>query len=232
MLTPAQLTAIDQHLRKENWLLNEDLITELTDHYINGITDRLAQGMAFDLALREIHTGFGGRKGLLKMEEDYQVQRYRKLGQLEWQVIRSFMNGSRRPITTSLFIGLYIINTYFGAEDMVKTGLAVGFLFVTFSVLISIAKGIFVLYQNRNEVSQAVGQPSSPVFITAYLLSMSLLLLNKYGLPKYDLSLPASVLLSLQTLLETLCLVYYAAIVLAMRHILLKERNQRLPKSA
>jgi hypothetical protein len=67
MLTPAQLTAIDQHLRKENWLLNEDLITELTDHYINGISDRLASGMAFDVALQEIHTGFGGRKGLLKM---------------------------------------------------------------------------------------------------------------------------------------------------------------------
>lgn len=187
MLTHAQLTAIDQHLRKENWLLNEDLITELTDHYINGISDRLAQGMAFDIALREIHTGFGGRKGLLKMEEEYQVQRYRKLGQLEWQLISSFMDGSRRPITAGLFVVLYTVNTYLDVEDTVKTGLAVGFLFVTFSVLVSIAKGIFVIYQNRHEVSQVVMQPSSPVFIVTYLLSMSLLLLNKYGL-----SLPAS----------------------------------------
>ncbi|GAB2526251.1 hypothetical protein [Spirosoma aerophilum] len=232
MLTPTQFTAIDQHLRKENWLLNEDLIAELTDHYINGISERLAQGMAFDLALREIHTGFGGRKGLLRMEEEYQVQSYRKLGQLEWQLIRSFMNGSRWPITASLFVGLYVVNANFGAEDMVKNGLAVGFLPVTFSILVSIAKSIFFFYQNRNEVSQAVMQPSSPVFITAYLLSMSLLLLNKYGLTMYGLSLPASVILSLQTLLETLCLVYYAAVALATRHILLKERNQRYPKSA
>ncbi|WP_256366029.1 hypothetical protein [Spirosoma sp. KCTC 42546] len=42
MLTPIQLSAIDNHLRKENWLLNEDLITELTDHYINSIDEKLA----------------------------------------------------------------------------------------------------------------------------------------------------------------------------------------------
>ncbi|SOD89769.1 hypothetical protein [Spirosoma fluviale] len=231
-LTPAQLTAIDQHLRKENWLLNEDLITELTDHYINGISDRLASGTAFDVALREIHTGFGGRKGLLKMEEDYQVQSYRKHAQLEWQLIRSFMDGSKRPITVGLFVGLYIVNTYFGAEDMVKTGLAVGFLFVTASVLVSIAKSIFFFYQNRHEVSQAVMQPSSPVFIAVYLLSVSLLLFNKYGLATYGLSLPASVILSLRTLLETLCLVYYAAIVLSLKQVLRKSLYSRLPKSA
>ncbi|ADB42467.1 hypothetical protein [Spirosoma linguale] len=232
MLTPTQLTAIDQHLRKENWLLNEDLLSELTDHYINGISDRLAQGMTFEMALRELHTGFGGRKGLLKMEEEYQVQNYQKLGQLEWQLIRSFMDGSRRPITAGLFIGLYILNTYFGVEDMVKTGLAVAFLFVTSSVLFSIAKSIFFFYKNRNEVSQAVMQPSSPVFVIAYLLSMSLLLVNKYGLAKYGLSLPALVMLSLQTLLETLCLVYYTAIVLSLKQVLRKSLNSRLPKSA
>lgn len=226
-LTPDQLIAIDQHLRKENWLLNEDLITELTDHYINGISDRLASGMAFDVALREIHTSFGGRKGLLKMEEEYQVQTYRKHAQLEWQLIRSFMNGSRWPITAGLFIGLYVVNTYFGAEDMVKTGLAIGFLFVTASVLVSVAKSIFFFYQNRHEVSQAVRQPSSPVFIVAYLVGVSLLLLNKYGL-----NLPASVILLLQTLLETLCLVYYAASMLSLKQVLRKSLNSRLPKSA
>jgi hypothetical protein len=160
------------------------------------------------------------------------VQSYRKHGQLEWQVIRSFMQGSRWPITAGLCVGLYIINTYFGAEDMVKTGLAVGFLFVTFSVLVSVAKSIFVFYQNRHEVSMAVMQPSSPVFIIAYLLGMSLLLLNKYGLAKYGLSLPASVILSLQTLLETLCLVYYAAIALSLKQVLRKSANRRLSKSA
>ncbi|GAB3026781.1 hypothetical protein [Spirosoma pulveris] len=232
MLTPAQLTAIDQHLRKENWLLNEDLISELTDHYINGITDRLAQGMAFDMALREIHTGFGGRKGLLKMEEDYQVHNHRKLVQLEWQFVRSFMHGAKWPFTACLFVGLYAVNSYTGEENIVRTGLSFGFLFVTISVLASVAQSLYFFYRNRNEVNQAIGQPSSPVYITAYLLAMSLLLLNKYGLTKYGSGLPVSAILLLETLLQTLCFVYYAAIALAMRHILLKERNQRLPKSA
>ncbi len=71
-LTPDQLITIDRHLRKENWLLNEELIAELTDHYVTGISDRMAQGQAFGEALIEVYKGFGWRKGLLKMEEDFQ----------------------------------------------------------------------------------------------------------------------------------------------------------------
>ncbi|MGM9507908.1 hypothetical protein ACS5NO_09280 [Larkinella sp. GY13] len=76
-LTPDQLTAIDRHLRKENWLLNEDLVAELTDHYANGIAEQLANGVPFELALIDIHKGFGGRKGLLKMEEEYLAEMFR-----------------------------------------------------------------------------------------------------------------------------------------------------------
>jgi hypothetical protein len=232
MLTSAQLTAIDQHLRKENWLLNEDLIAELTDHYVNGISERLAQDMAFDMALREMHTGFGGRKGLLKMEEDYQVQTHRKRGMLEWQLVRSFMHGSRWPITACLFIGLYATNAYTDAEDIVRNGLGVGFLCTTFGVLAAVTQSLFFFYRNRHEVSQAATQPGSPVFIIAYLLSMSLLLINKHGFAKYGSDLPVSTVLTLETLLETLCLVYYMALVLALRQVFLNSRNRQRHKPA
>ncbi|AUD04693.1 hypothetical protein [Spirosoma pollinicola] len=231
MLTPTQLTAIDQHLRKENWLLNEELIDELKDHYTEGIEERLSQGMAFDVALREIQAGFGGRKGLLKMEEDFQVHNHRKIGQLEWKFVRSFMHGAKWPFTVCLFVSLYAVNVYTGEEDIVRTGLSFGFVLVTVSVLVNVAQSLYFFYWNRNEVNQAVGQPSSPVYITTYLLGMSLLLLNKYGFAKYGSSFPNSAVLLLETLLETLCLVYYAAIALATRQILLKERNNRLPKA-
>ncbi|RYF71530.1 MAG: hypothetical protein EOO39_13805 [Cytophagaceae bacterium] len=72
MLTPAQLSLIDKHLRSDNWLLNNDLIAELTDHYVDAITDKLAQNVPFDTAIQDVHRSFGGRKGLLKMEENYQ----------------------------------------------------------------------------------------------------------------------------------------------------------------
>ncbi|NID12062.1 hypothetical protein [Fibrivirga algicola] len=72
MLTPAQLTLIDKHLRSDNWLLNNDLIAELTDHYVDAISDKLIQGIPFNLALLDVHRSFGGRKGLLNMEENYQ----------------------------------------------------------------------------------------------------------------------------------------------------------------
>ncbi|MBO0949854.1 hypothetical protein [Fibrella forsythiae] len=72
MLTPAQLTLIDKHLRSDNWLLNNDLIAELTDHYADAISDKLAQNVPFEVALQDVHRSFGGRKGLLNMEENYQ----------------------------------------------------------------------------------------------------------------------------------------------------------------
>ena len=71
MLTPAQLKLIDKHLRSDNWLLNNDLIAELTDHYVDAISDKLTEKVPFELALQDVHRSFGGRKGLLKMEENY-----------------------------------------------------------------------------------------------------------------------------------------------------------------
>ncbi|WP_375448580.1 hypothetical protein [uncultured Fibrella sp.] len=72
MLTPAQLTLIDKHLRSDNWLLNNVLIAELTDHYVDAISDKMGQNVPFEVALQDVHRSFGGRKGLLKMEENYQ----------------------------------------------------------------------------------------------------------------------------------------------------------------
>lgn len=52
MLTSDQFKAIDLHLRKENWLLDEELIAELTDHYAAGINERTARELSFTGAPR------------------------------------------------------------------------------------------------------------------------------------------------------------------------------------
>ena len=106
-LTPDQLTAIDRHLRKENWLLNEDLITELTDHYANGLSERLANGTDFDAAIRQIHRDFGGRKGLLKMEEDFQKSQAQHYGRIIGHLIASYFRLPRLGITFLLFMLVY-----------------------------------------------------------------------------------------------------------------------------
>ncbi|MGA0557347.1 hypothetical protein ACO2Q8_11890 [Larkinella sp. VNQ87] len=89
-LTTDQLTAIDRHLRKENWLINEALIAELTDHYANGIEERLAAGMPFELALSDIHQSFGGRKGLLKMEEEFAAQAFQAPIDAFWKHLKTY----------------------------------------------------------------------------------------------------------------------------------------------
>lgn len=109
MLTPNQLTAIDRHLRKENWLLNEDLIAELTDHYVIGVGERIAKGMSIDAAIRDIHQNFGGRKGLLKMEEEYQINQTRQAGRLVKNTMRSYFQRPRLCITVLLLILVYAL---------------------------------------------------------------------------------------------------------------------------
>ncbi|WP_052731059.1 hypothetical protein [Spirosoma radiotolerans] len=231
MLTPAQLSILDNHLRKENWLLNEDLIAELTDHYIQGISERLDQGMEFSVALHDIHTGFGGRKGLLKMEEEYQTQKARRVYAMEWNLVHSFMQGSHWPLSVCLFISLYIVNAFIGQEETIKSGLGVGFFYVSLSVLLNvILSGVF-FYRNRREVNYAVRLPSSPVYIIAYGLSMTLLAMNKYLFPKFDLGLSHQIITVLESFLETLCLIYYAAIILSIKNVLINNRSNRLQKA-
>ena len=222
MLTPDQLIAIDRHLRKENWLLNEDLIAELTDHYIAGLDDRMAAGMTFDAALRAVHTDFGGRKGLLKMEEEYQVQKFRRIGLSEWQMVHSFIKGPRWPITVALFGCLYTLNIHSGQAELIRTALGAGSIFVTFSVLGSVVQTLLFFYQNRREVNVAVMKPASPVFIGAYCLSLLLILLNKYWS-----DLPTPWMIGIDTLLETLCIVYYTAILICLRKTLTSNRNPK-----
>jgi hypothetical protein len=68
---PQFFSPIDRHLRQDNRLVNEELIAELTDHYVVGIAERMAQGLSFNAALRDMHDNFGGRKGLQTMERQY-----------------------------------------------------------------------------------------------------------------------------------------------------------------
>jgi hypothetical protein len=107
MLTTNQLQAIDHHLRKENWLLNEELITELTDHYVAGIENRLTQGIEFDTALKAIHADFGGRKGLITMEEGFQISQTKLVMDLTKQQVFSFFRLPKLPITLLIMVSVY-----------------------------------------------------------------------------------------------------------------------------
>ncbi|QMW03040.1 hypothetical protein [Spirosoma foliorum] len=219
-------------MRKENWLLNEDLIAELTDHYVAGIEDRLVQGMTFEVALREIHSGFGGRKGLLKMEEEYQTQKFHQTKLMEWRLIQSFTYGSRWFISVGIFISFFILNTSLDQQETVESALSMGFWFVTSSVVGNLLSGLLFFYQNRHEVNPVSLRSNSALYIGAYLTSLSLLLANKYLFPTFSFGLSDSSIVLLNTLLETLCIVYYIAVIIALRTLLLNNRQNSIKKIA
>ncbi len=177
MLTPDQLTAIDRHLRKENWLLNEDLILELTDHYINGISERITQGMAFDVALREIYRNFGGRPGLLKMEEEKGKIHSSVIGRELRRLIGSYFLPPRLSLTLSLLGFAY----WATIEGLVGEWL--GWASVSFMVISTMPLIILFL---RNGYSYVAGKRESmqsvKVIFYRYILAVNLLnILNFCG---------------------------------------------------
>lgn len=159
-LTSDQLKAIDRHLRKENWLLNEDLIAELADHYVAGLEDRLAKGMTFDAALREMHTGFGGRKGLLKMEEEYQINQLKVTFQLLMHLVISYLHLPKLLFTLLLEVTVYSAVRLRPDFDMTWLFNTVWILIVTVVVQIVVAGFILfqlVKYSKRGAFSKKLG---------------------------------------------------------------------------
>ncbi|MEZ0609284.1 hypothetical protein ACAW74_12245 [Fibrella sp. WM1] len=110
-MTPHQQQQIDRHLRADNWLLNKELIAELTDHYVVGISDRVAAGESFDDALRAIHGSFGGRKGLLALEEQFEREQARHPRRLMRNILLSYLQWPRAAYTIALVATLVYLSS-------------------------------------------------------------------------------------------------------------------------
>ena len=156
MLTPAQQSTLDYHLRETNLLTNEELILELTDHYTTALLDRMAEGMTFETALTATQKAFGGRKGLQKMERQYNRVTFRQYD-VHW--LQALRNPFKKPLiwrqtvpffSVLLFCALLILmqgpitNTKWAsfAEGMLH-GLLGGILIGILSMLWPYVKAIF-----------------------------------------------------------------------------------------
>ncbi len=113
MLPYAQQSALDYHLRETNLLTNEELILELTDHYAIALSERMTHGMTFETAITDIQRNFGGRKGLQKMERQYNRVTFRNYDE-RWRqaLIRQFQKPllwrQTLPICTILLLSSFV----------------------------------------------------------------------------------------------------------------------------
>jgi hypothetical protein len=217
-LTTEQLTAIDRHLRKDNWLLNEDLIDELTDHYANGIAEQLTNGISFELAMIDIHKGFGGRKGLLKMEEDYYSIRAKGHIRLLRSILISYFRMPRLGITVLCSLVLYGLNVTFPLalkSDYMGFALAITALvsyFFAFRKLMYWHKSGF----GQNDQVNLVLQGFNAMFLSFFYLR---------------LFLPDKILLNLHPAVTTLiCIIFFLYEVSTLEAIM--QYNKKRLKSA
>ncbi|AUD04696.1 hypothetical protein [Spirosoma pollinicola] len=63
MLTPTQLTAISQHLKKSG-IIYEEVHHELLDHFANAVDAQITNKITFENALLDVSRQFGGPVGL------------------------------------------------------------------------------------------------------------------------------------------------------------------------
>ena len=112
MLTPDQQDALDYYLRRINRLTNERFILEMTDHYIDAISERMAQGMTFETALTDIQKAFGGCKRLQKMEREYNRVTYRQYDALWLEQIRIQSRWPHVLFPLFVFLVTYWITTH------------------------------------------------------------------------------------------------------------------------
>lgn len=156
MLTSAQQSTLDYHLRETNLLTNEELILELTDHYTTALLDRMAQDMSFETALTDTQQAFGGRKGLQKMERQYNRVTFRHYDERWRQVVstqfqKPLLWRQTLPVYTVLFFCSLLIliqnpitnPKWANFADGMWQGLLGGILFGSIGLLWPYLKAIF-----------------------------------------------------------------------------------------
>ena len=145
MLTIAQKATLDYHLRETNLLTNEELILELTDHYTTALLEHMTQGMTFETALTATQKAFGGRKGLQKMERQYNRVTFRHYDE-RWR--QAVLSQFQKPLLwrqTVPVCAVLILLSFFGyspnsthgpeSDNDFYNGLATG-TFLGFAVLL------------------------------------------------------------------------------------------------
>ncbi|ADB42465.1 hypothetical protein [Spirosoma linguale] len=153
---PPSITTFDYHLRETNLLTNEALILELTDHYTTALLERMAQGMTFEGALTATQQAFGGRKGLQKMERQYNQVTFRQYDErwkqaLVSQFQKPLLWRQTMPAYAVMFFGSLLILTQDPIKDPQWTsftqgiwqGLLGGILIGPFGLLWPYLKAIF-----------------------------------------------------------------------------------------
>lgn len=76
MPSTQQSTAIIDTLKAAG-LKYQEVYEELIDHYSTAIDVKTEEGKSFEEALKEVHTDFGGNKGIKHIEERYNKQLFR-----------------------------------------------------------------------------------------------------------------------------------------------------------
>ncbi len=107
MLTLAQQYGLDDCLRKQNLLTNEDLILELTDHFTLSLNQQMADGVAFETALANVVADFGGRSELQRMERRYNRVTFGRYTEVWKQAALSQLKG-HKLLFTMVFFGLIV----------------------------------------------------------------------------------------------------------------------------
>ena len=163
-LTENQKENIRLHLVEWNELKDNELIDELTDHYITCIESKLDEGKAFEDAKKEIYMSFGGMWGIKKMEEKRQSDHNGRVYKIFKSTFLSYFSSPKMLTFVVLgVLSMFLTNNHFVAFGKFTALMLFGVM-LAYSVFINIKK---IKHAKKNYfVTQLINIPFAILMVT------------------------------------------------------------------
>ena len=123
MLNPQQTDTILAELKKAG-IKYQEVYEELVDHYTSAIEVKVQEGTTFDQALQEVHTEFGGNKGVKHIEECYNKQLFKFYRNLHLQNLRLHFQWPQVLVTLCMGTLVYALSYLLKGNVLLFYGLS------------------------------------------------------------------------------------------------------------
>ncbi|MDJ1486419.1 hypothetical protein QNI16_38435 [Cytophagaceae bacterium YF14B1] len=213
-LTTEYIRKIQEHLSSFQ-LEEKEFLAEMTDHYISAIETQMNKEVSFEAALQLTDTEFGGRMGLIELEESYRQLMGKTVLGLYW-------NEFKRAITrvSSLLVFLAIGSFFFTVALKSKNPLNINDFMKGFIVGLSLISMVFIIQiGTRTTKGSLTRRLGVKLIFTGILSFMVLIAANNRGFIEYMYSIHAL----LVPLYYTLILSWYLVTVLTWRRMTKKH---------
>ena len=148
---------IENHLRKEHELSNQDFIDEMVDHYACALEEKANTSKNFQEVVSETDMSLGGKSGLKEMEKKYKKELSLIISKQYRSILHSyFIKFPQNLLTVLIFLTIYFIfsDEHRNLESMFITISILPIIIGFISLLIGVLYYLIVIKSSNKYVMQ------------------------------------------------------------------------------